>query len=372
MSLMSLTGFSFSSYSGYTFRYDFNNDYISITKDGALEYRYSSSVDPCTINLPQTSGTCTLATTDQLDYYVPTASYSSGLAITKLSDSGDRQYYVPYATSDQYGVVRLGNSSIITTPTTSSTTAGSAAKNYYVGKDTHGKLAVYVPWSDTNYYPTRSYTTGLNISGYSGSASCQLYVPYMTSAQYGVGKLAESTISTATSNAYTIANSSTYRIQKNSSGQLVVNVPNEIEGITTSYISFSSKSSWSAEPSTAQTYYQWYIRKGTSCEVGYGTKSVTFSAMYGKTINPNKQCAATGTSSSMNTCSNIQVFLTDGYGMSAQAGQKNQNSVSSITATSMTINSTSTYVVQGFTYYKCNTETGNVYWLAVGSASKYI
>lgn len=39
---------------------------------------------------------------------------------------------------------------------------------------------------DTNYYPTRSYTTGLKISGYSGSQNCELYVPYATASQDGV------------------------------------------------------------------------------------------------------------------------------------------------------------------------------------------
>lgn len=369
--LTAIAGCTYKSYGGHKFIYDSAGAYLALTENGTLEYQYSSSVDPCTFIIPQTAGTNTLATTDELDYYVPSAKYSSGLAISSLSDSGSIQYYVPYATTAQYGVAKLGNSSTLTTPSTSSATTGAAAKNYYVGADTNGKLAVYVPWSDTNYYPTRSYTTGLNISGYSGSVSCQLYVPYMTASQYGVAKVANSQTATATANAYTTANSSTYPIQKNSSGQLVVNVPNAIEGMTTDYLSLSSKSSWSSSPSTTQTYYQWYIRKGTSTYSGYGTKSVTFSAMYGTTINPSYQCAATGSSSSMDTCSNVQVFLTDGYGMSSQAGQKNQNSVSAITATSMKINSTSTYVVQGFTYYKCNTETGSVYWLAVGSASVY-
>ena len=366
--LEALEGCTYKSYAGHNFVYNDDGAYIGITKDGTLEYKYSSTLDPCTFILPQTTGDRTLATTDQLDYYVPPALYGSGLAISDYSTAGAFRYCVPYATTTQYGVVKLGNSSTMTTPSTSSATTGTAAKNYYVGADTNGKLAVYVPWSDYNYYPIRSYSSGLQISSYSGSTSCSLYVPYATTTQYGVAKVAESTAA-LTANAYTKANNSTYPVQKNSSGQLSVNVPNAIEGIATSYLSLSSKSNWASAPTASQTYYQWYLRKGTSTMSGYGTKSVSFSAMYGTSINPSYQCATTGTSSSMDTCSNVQVFLTDGYGMSSQAGQKNQNSVSSITATSMTINSSTTYVVQGFTYYKCNTETGSVYWLAIGSAS---
>lgn len=40
--------------------------------------------------------------------------------------------------------------------------------------------------SDTNYYPIRSYTSGLQISTYSGSADCALFVPYAGTSQAGV------------------------------------------------------------------------------------------------------------------------------------------------------------------------------------------
>lgn len=40
----------------------------------------------------------------------------------------------------------------------------------------------------SNYYPVRSYTSGLQISSYSGSTNCQLYVPYASSSQYGAVK----------------------------------------------------------------------------------------------------------------------------------------------------------------------------------------
>lgn len=41
-------------------------------------------------------------------------------------------------------------------------------------------------FTDTNYYPIRSYTSGLQISSYSGSSNCQLYVPNASLNQSGV------------------------------------------------------------------------------------------------------------------------------------------------------------------------------------------
>lgn len=55
----------------------------------------------------------------------------------------------------------------------------------------NGKILPYSESSggtSSNYYPIRSYTSGLQISSYSGSTNCQLYVPYATSSQYGAVK----------------------------------------------------------------------------------------------------------------------------------------------------------------------------------------
>lgn len=51
--------------------------------------------------------------------------------------------------------------------------------------------------SNTNYYPIRSYTSGLQISSYSGSTNCQLYVPYATNTQAGVVSTAAQTFAGA-------------------------------------------------------------------------------------------------------------------------------------------------------------------------------
>lgn len=92
--------------------------------------------------------------------------------------------------------------------------------------------------TDNNYYPIRSYTSGLQISSYSGSTNCQLYVPYCTYSQYGVVKPAYNTTGTATLtttagsysnsptiNARTTTEGKYYAVEKDSNGRLFVNVP---------------------------------------------------------------------------------------------------------------------------------------------------
>lgn len=49
--------------------------------------------------------------------------------------------------------------------------------------------------NDTNYYPIRSYTSGLQISSYSGSTDCALFVPYATANQAGVVSTEDQTFS---------------------------------------------------------------------------------------------------------------------------------------------------------------------------------
>ena len=48
-----------------------------------------------------------------------------------------------------------------------------------------GNTLIALNDTNTNYYPIRSYTTGLQISSYSGSADCALFVPYATNAIAG-------------------------------------------------------------------------------------------------------------------------------------------------------------------------------------------
>ena len=91
--------------------------------------------------------------------YYPSRSYSSGLQIsTSTNVTNTCALYVPYATADQYGVVKPAavRSSAIT-----ATTGGTTSDRYYgVEKDSNGKLFVNVPWSSgtTTWNPDWGYT----------------------------------------------------------------------------------------------------------------------------------------------------------------------------------------------------------------------
>lgn len=91
--------------------------------------------------------------------------------------------------------------------------------------------------ADTNYYPVRSYTSGLQISSYSGSSNCQLYVPYATDSQYGVAKVAAVRSSAITTTTGGTTSDRYYGVEKDSNGKLFVNVPWEAGGGGTTVVS---------------------------------------------------------------------------------------------------------------------------------------
>ena len=64
------------------------------------------------------------------------------------------------------------------------TQAGSTIGSFTMNQS--GNTLIALNDTNTNYYPIRSYTTGLQISSYSGSADCALFVPYATNAVAGV------------------------------------------------------------------------------------------------------------------------------------------------------------------------------------------
>ena len=92
--------------------------------------------------------------------------------------------------------------------------------------DNEGKIrSHYMP----GYYPSRSYTSGLQIS--TGTiSSCQLYVPVMTASQLGVAKpyAVRSSAITATTGGTTSGRY--YGVERDSNNQLFVNVPWESGG----------------------------------------------------------------------------------------------------------------------------------------------
>lgn len=64
------------------------------------------------------------------------------------------------------------------------TQAGSTIGSFTMNQS--GNTLIALNDTNTNYYPIRSYTTGLQISSYSGSADCALFVPYATDKVAGV------------------------------------------------------------------------------------------------------------------------------------------------------------------------------------------
>ena len=80
--------------------------------------------------------------------------------------------------SSYISIPSVGNGTV--TVTQAGSTIGSFTMNQ------SGNTLIALNDTNTNYYPIRSYTTGLQISSYSGSADCALFVPYATNAVAGV------------------------------------------------------------------------------------------------------------------------------------------------------------------------------------------
>ena len=104
------------------------------------------------------------------------------------------------ATASTLGLVKLGSDT--TQSTAGNNVTSTASRSYKVQLDSSDRMLVNVPWTDTN-------TT------YS----------MMTASTLGLGKLFSNTTQTVAANSVSATASRTYGIQKNSSNQLVVNVP---------------------------------------------------------------------------------------------------------------------------------------------------
>ena len=104
------------------------------------------------------------------------------------------------ATASTLGLVKLGSDT--TQSVAGNTVSSTASRSYKVQLNSSDQMLVNVPWTDTN-------TT------YS----------MMTATTLGLGKLFSNTTQTVAANTVSATASRTYGIQKNSSNQLVVNVP---------------------------------------------------------------------------------------------------------------------------------------------------
>ena len=112
----------------------------------------------------------------------------------------DTIYNLPVATTTVLGGIKLESNSVQTVAANAITTT--ASRTYGSQFNAAGQLVVNVPWTDT-------------ITTYS----------MMTSTVLGLGKLFSNTTQTVAGTAVSATASRTYGIQKNSSNQLVVNVP---------------------------------------------------------------------------------------------------------------------------------------------------
>ena len=174
----------------------------NIDSTGFLRY-YNSNTEPSNVNIVDTPS------------YVWTVSTTGGTVTTATKPSGMdnawgvihlHTHYGNYATQLGFGgttgrmymrnayntstfgnwqalaftsdIPSVGNGTV--TITQAGTTIGSFTMNQ------SGNTTINLTDTDTNYYPVRYYTSGLQISTYSGSTDCSLYVPHATTSQAGV------------------------------------------------------------------------------------------------------------------------------------------------------------------------------------------
>lgn len=102
-----------------------------------------------------------------------------GINTTTLSKVGNLAY-----TSD---IPSVGNGTVTITQ------AGSTIGSFTMNQSNNTIIALN--GTNTDYYPIRSYTAGLQISSYSGSTDCALFVPYATANQAGVVSTEDQTFS---------------------------------------------------------------------------------------------------------------------------------------------------------------------------------
>lgn len=145
---------------------------------------YEGSDEPKVLYLPEPGGEeDTLAVVSQIPTtYLKTASVSGNtLTITK-QDNTTVEYNPSFADTNQK--VKVGN-----------TTFGNNAEiNFVAGSNISitgtatgtGAPMITFNATDTNYYPSRSYSEGLQISTGQGDNVCSLYVPYAAADQAGV------------------------------------------------------------------------------------------------------------------------------------------------------------------------------------------
>ena len=105
-----------------------------------------------------------------------------------------------------------------------------------------------------------------------------------TSSSLGLVKLGSDTVQSTAANSVTSTASRTYAVQKNSSGQLVVNVPWSTTSVTIpSNLVLYDNSKYSYGNSGSWTFYQ-KAATTNKCDIRYGTVSINKTSFYNQTI----------------------------------------------------------------------------------------
>lgn len=174
----------------------------------------------------------------------------------------DTIYTLPAATSTTLGGVKLGSNTQQSVAANSVTTA--ASRTYAIQNNSSGQLVVNVPWVDTD---TNTIYT----------------LPTATNTVLGGVKLGSGTTQTVAANGVTSTASRTYAIQKNSSSQLVVNVPWVDTNTNTTYsagtgLSLSGTTFSLASAISPSTVNGLYVQLYNSNSIIIGASNTTLAA----------------------------------------------------------------------------------------------
>lgn len=109
-----------------------------------------------------------------------------------------------------------------------------------------------------------------------------------TSSALGLVKLGSDTVQSTAANSVTSTSSRTYAIQKNSSGQLVVNVPWSATSVTIpDNLVLHNSSNYAYGTTGSWTFYQ-SASTSNKCDIRYGTISISATSFYNKLISFSK------------------------------------------------------------------------------------
>lgn len=220
------------------------NTYLRLFDDSTARSSIKIIGGGATTVTSDASGNITISSTDTNTDTNTTYSISkSGSTITLTGSDGSTTSVTDSDTNTTYAqatttTLGLVKSAANRTTSISPTTGGTTSNRYYgVELDTDGTMFVNVPWSDTNtnYYHSPSYTSGLSIA--TGSGVSAMYVPTAGANTLGAVKGYHRTSGTATGTQTTTATDAPaiaartttsgryYGVETDATGAMFVNVP---------------------------------------------------------------------------------------------------------------------------------------------------